>query len=732
MEFHLESEYKPSGDQPEAIAQLVSAIRSGVDDVTLLGVTGSGKTFTMANVIQQLQRPALILSHNKTLAAQLYGEFKTFFPGNAVEYFVSYYDYYQPEAYIPTTDTYIEKDLSINDQIEKLRLSAASALMSGRRDVIVISSVSCLYGIGNPEDFHSQTIAVRKGETRSLTGLLYKLVDALYSRTETDFKRGTFRVHGDIVDIFLGGADEAVRVEFFGDEVDSLSLIDPVTGAHLESLDEVTIAPANNFVTTRERSIAAVSQIQDDLTKQIEYFESIDKGLEAKRLKQRVEYDLEMIKEMGYCPGIENYSRYFDGRKPGERPFCLLDYFPDDFITFIDESHVTLPQIHGMFGGDHSRKEVLVEYGFRLPAASDNRPLKFEEFEALTGQKIYVSATPADYELEKSGGLVVEQLVRPTGLLDPPIEVRPKEGQVDDLVEEIRKRAERDERILVTTLTKRMAEEMDAYLGRIGIRVRYIHSDVDTAERVEIIEDFKNGLFDVLVGVNLLREGLDIPMVSLVAIFDADIEGFLRNTKALTQTAGRAARNVNGLVIMYADNITPSMEQTIRETNRRRTKQIEYNKLHNITPTQIQAHSNSLIENLMSGKDSDRRGKTVNPRLANGTTGRVSAANSYDDPVYIPNPSDLGRGEIAVGFGHDSRRTDGAAFKDGHVVADLAAVLQDPVIRSMSREQVERMVEEDKRRMKKSAADLDFAQAAKYRDEMWALQEYLKVWKDIR
>ena len=732
MEFHLESEYKPSGDQPEAIAQLVSAIRSGVDDVTLLGVTGSGKTFTMANVIQQLQRPALILSHNKTLAAQLYGEFKTFFPGNAVEYFVSYYDYYQPEAYIPTTDTYIEKDLSINDQIEKLRLSAASALMSGRRDVIVISSVSCLYGIGNPEDFHSQTIAVRKGETRSLTGLLYKLVDALYSRTETDFKRGTFRVHGDIVDIFLGGADEAVRVEFFGDEVDSLSLIDPVTGAHLESLDEVTIAPANNFVTTRERSIAAVSQIQDDLTKQIEYFESIDKGLEAKRLKQRVEYDLEMIKEMGYCPGIENYSRYFDGRKPGERPFCLLDYFPNDFITFIDESHVTLPQIHGMFGGDHSRKEVLVEYGFRLPAASDNRPLKFEEFEALTGQKIYVSATPADYELEKSGGLVVEQLVRPTGLLDPPIEVRPKEGQVDDLVEEIRKRAERDERILVTTLTKRMAEEMDAYLGRIGIRVRYIHSDVDTAERVEIIEDFKNGLFDVLVGVNLLREGLDIPMVSLVAIFDADIEGFLRNTKALTQTAGRAARNVNGLVIMYADNITPSMEQTIRETNRRRTKQIEYNKLHNITPTQIQAHSNSLIENLMSGKDSDRRGKTVNPRLANGTTGRVSAANSYDDPVYIPNPSDLGRGEIAVGFGHDSRRTDGAAFKDGHVVADLAAVLQDPVIRSMSREQVERMVEEDKRRMKKSAADLDFAQAAKYRDEMWALQEYLKVWKDIR
>ena len=731
MEFHLESEYKPSGDQPEAIDQLVSAINSGVSDVTLLGVTGSGKTFTMANVIQKLQRPALILSHNKTLAAQLYGEFKTFFPGNAVEYFVSYYDYYQPEAYIPTTDTYIEKDLSINDQIDKLRLSAASALMSGRRDVIVISSVSCLYGIGNPEDFHSQTITLHRGETRSLTGLLYQLVDALYSRTEVDFKRGTFRVHGDTIDIFLGGADEAVRVEFFGDEIDSLSLIDPVTGAHLETLEEVSIAPANNFVTTKERSIAAVSHIQDDLTKQLEYFEEIGKGLEAKRLKQRVEYDLEMIKEMGYCPGIENYSRYFDGRKPGERPFCLLDYFPDDFITFIDESHVTLPQVHAMFGGDHSRKEILVEYGFRLPAASDNRPLKFEEFEALTGQKVYVSATPADYELAKSEGLVVEQVVRPTGLLDPPIEVRPTEHQVDDLVEEIRKRAELDERVLVTTLTKRMAEELDEYLRRIGVRVRYIHSDVDTSERVEIIEDFKMGLFDVLVGVNLLREGLDIPAVSLVAILDADKEGFLRTTRALTQTAGRAARNVNGLVIMYADSITKSMDETIRETNRRRTKQIEYNKLHGIVPQQIQTRSNSLVNELASTKEStDRRGKPVNPRLANGTTGRVSAANSYDDPTYIPNPSDLGRGEIAVGFGHDSKRDPGSAFKDGHVVADLAAVLQDPVIRSMTRSQIEKMVEEDKRRMKKSAAELDFTQAAHYRDEMWALQEYLKVWKD--
>ena len=723
MKFVLESAYKPAGDQPLAIDQLSSALREGVGDVTLLGVTGSGKTFTMAGVIERLQRPALVLSHNKTLAAQLYGEFKSFFPSNAVEYFVSYYDYYQPEAYIPTTDTYIEKDLSINDQIEKLRLSAASALMSGRRDVIVVSSVSCLYGIGNPEDFHAQTIEVSRGERRTLTGLLYKLVDALYSRTETDFKRGTFRVHGDIIDVFLGGADEAVRIEFFGDEVESLSLIDPVTGARIEDLDHVSICPANNFVTTRERSIAAVSAIQDDLVKQIGWFESQGKGLEAKRLKQRVEYDLEMIKEMGYCPGIENYSRYFDGRKEGERPFCLLDYFPKDFITFIDESHVTLPQVRAMYGGDHSRKSVLVEYGFRLPAASDNRPLKFDEFEALTGQKVYVSATPADYELEKSGGLVVEQVVRPTGLLDPPIEVRPIEGQVDDLVEEIRKRAEVDERVLVTTLTKRMAEELDSYLRRIGVRVRYIHSDVDTTERVEIIEDFKNGLFDVLVGVNLLREGLDIPAVSLVAILDADKEGFLRTGRALTQTAGRAARNVNGLVIMYADHITPSMEQTIRETERRRSRQIAYNKQHGITPTQVQTRTNSLAGELGGAKP-------VGRGLAGGTTGRVSAANSWEAPEYIPNPSDFGRGSVSVGFGHDALREKGAAYSDGFIRADLAAVLQDPVIRSMSRAQVEKMIEEDRARMKKSAAELDFAAAARYRDEMWALQQYLKVWKD--
>ena len=722
MKFDLQSMYKPSGDQPEAIEQLSHALKKGVHDVCLLGVTGSGKTFTMANVIAKLQRPALILSHNKTLAAQLYGEFKSFFPYNAVEYFVSYYDYYQPEAYIPTTDTYIEKDLSINDQIEKLRLSAASALMSGRRDVIVISSVSCLYGIGNPEDWKAQTITVHRGQTLSQTTFLYSLVESLYSRNEVDFQRGTFRVRGDTVDVFLGGSDEAVRIEFFGNEVDAVSLIEPLSGRKMESLEYVDIYPANNFVTTRERSIAAVSHIQDDLKAQIDFFESIGKPLEAKRLQQRVENDLEMIKEMGYCPGIENYSRYLDGRKPGQRPFCLLDYFPKDFITFIDESHVTLPQIHAMYGGDHSRKSVLIEYGFRLPAAADNRPLTFDEFEGLTGQKVYVSATPADYELEKSEGLVVEQVVRPTGLLDPPIEVRPVENQVDDLVEEIRKRAEKDERVLVTTLTKRMAEELDEYLRRIGIRVRYIHSDVDTAERVEIIEDFKNGLFDVLVGVNLLREGLDLPTVSLVAILDADKEGFLRTARALTQTAGRAARNINGLVIMYADVITPSMEFTIRETNRRREKQMAYNKLHHITPRQVETHGNELASELTS--------KRMNPRIANGTTGRVSAPNSYDDPTYIPNPSDLGRGSVSVGFGHDSKRDQGAAFSEGRVQADLAAVLQDPVIRSMSREQVEKLIEEDRARMKHSAETLEFTEAARYRDEMWALQEYLKVWKE--
>lgn len=554
MQFKISSEYKPSGDQPEAIEGICSAIRQGSDAVTLLGVTGSGKTFTMANVIEKLQRPALILSHNKTLAAQLYGEFKSFFPNNAVEYYVSYYDYYQPEAYIPTTDTYIEKDLSINEQIDKLRLSAASALMSGRRDVIVVSSVSCLYGIGNPQDFHSQTVQVHVGQQISETRLLYHLVDALFSRTETDFKRGTFRVRGDTVDVYLGGSDEAVRIEFFGDEIDALSLIDPVTGATIERLSEVPIYPAGNFVTTKEKSTRAVSLIQDDLVKQLEYFESIGKGLEAKRLKQRVEYDLEMIKEMGYCPGIENYSRYFDGRSSGQRPFCLIDYFPDDFITFIDESHVTIPQIRAMYGGDHSRKSVLIEYGFRLPAAADNRPLTFDEFESITGQTVYVSATPSEYELNKSEGLVVEQVVRPTGLLDPPIEVRPTHDQVDNLLEEIRKRSEVDERVLVTTLTKRMAEELDDFFGKRGVRCRYIHSDVDTAERVEIIEDFKNGLFDVLIGVNLLREGLDIPSVSLVAILDADqgrlpevTGGIDTDRRTRSEKRSRTGDNVCGL-----------------------------------------------------------------------------------------------------------------------------------------------------------------------------------------
>ncbi len=723
MKFRLESAYKPSGDQPEAIEGLCKALSQGVPDVTLLGVTGSGKTFTMANVIERLQRPALILSHNKTLAAQLYGEFKSFFPANAVEYFVSYYDYYQPEAYIPSTDTYIEKDLSINDQIDKLRLSAASALLSGRRDVIVVSSVSCLYGIGNPEDFHSQTINIRNGETRSLTRLLYQLVDALYSRTETDFKRGTFRVRGDTVDVYLGGADDAVRVEFFGDEVENLSIIEPSTGARIEDVEEISIYPANNFVTTRERAARAVSEIQDDLKAQLSYFEEIGKGLEAKRLRQRVENDLEMIKEMGYCPGIENYSRYFDGRKPGQRPFCLIDYFPKDFITFIDESHVTLPQIRAMYGGDHSRKSVLVEYGFRLPAASDNRPLTFDEFEGVTGQKVYVSATPADYELGKSEGLVVEQVVRPTGLLDPPVEVRPTKNQIDDLVEEIRKRAEADERVLVTTLTKRMAEELDEYLTKIGIRCRYIHSDVDTTERVEIIEDFKNGLFDVLVGVNLLREGLDIPSVSLVAILDADKEGFLRSGRALTQTAGRAARNIHGLVIMYADTITDSMEETIRETDRRRRKQMEYNKLHGITPKQVEVRSNALVLELYKDSGKEKKGWP-------GQTGLVSAEDSVSNPRYIPSPTELGRGTVSVGLGQDSVREEQTAYESGFVKADLAAVLQDPVIRSMSRDQVEKMVAEDRRRMEKSAASLDFAQAARYRDEMWALQEYLKVWKE--
>ncbi len=664
MNFKIESPYKPTGDQPQAIRELTQAIREGVDAVTLLGVTGSGKTFTMANVIEQLQRPALILSHNKTLAAQLYGEFKSFFPNNAVEYFVSYYDYYQPEAYMPVTDTYIEKDLSINDEIEKLRLSCSSALLSGRKDVIVVSSVSCLYGIGNPADFHSNTITLKVGQVLARTQFLYKLVDSLYSRNDVEFKRGTFRVKGDSVDIYLAYGDKGCRVIFFGDEVEEIEMFDPVTGGTIEFVDELSIFPANIFSTTKERIKSAVWNIQEDLVKQCEFLHSIEKHAEAKRLKQRVEYDLEMIKEIGYCSGIENYSRYFDGRSAGTRPFCLLDYFPSDFVTFIDESHVTIPQIRAMYGGDRSRKETLIEYGFRLPAAADNRPLKFDEFESLSRQTVFVSATPAPYELDKSQGLIVEQVVRPTGLLEPPIEIRPTEDQIDDLLEEIQIRVEKDERVLVTTLTKRMAEELDKYLQKMDVRCRYIHSDVDTMERIEIIEDFQAGRFDVLIGVNLLREGLDLPQVSLVAILDADKEGFLRSETALTQTAGRAARNINGLVIMYADTITKSMRRTIDETNRRREKQMEYNRVNNIVPTQVLKKERNVMDRAQSGMEYARDEAKVN-------------------------------------------------------------ILEDPVIRQMGKEQLQKAMASAKREMEKAAAELDFVRAAKFRDEMRYLGELI-------
>ncbi len=595
MKFKISSEYKPTGDQPEAIKQLVEGIERGDRFQTLLGVTGSGKTFTMANVVETVERPTLVLSHNKTLAAQLYGEMKQFFPENAVEYFVSYYDYYQPEAYIPTTDTYIEKDLSINKDIEKLRLSATSALLSGRRDVVVVSSVSCLYGIGNPEDFHANVTHLKIGQLVSRNAMLRQLVDALYSRSEIDFERGNFRVKGDTVDIYPAYADDAIRIVFWGEEIEEISSFEPFSGRIINALDEIYIYPANIFVTTRERMNSAIRQIQDDLVLQVEYFEEIGKPLEAKRILERVEYDLEMMRELGYCPGIENYSRYFDGRKPGTRPFCLLDYFPDDFLCIIDESHVTIPQIRAMFGGDNSRKMNLVEYGFRLPAAMDNRPLKFEEFEAMTNQVIYVSATPADYELERCEGVVVEQIIRPTGLLDPLIDVRPSTNQIDDLMHEINLRVENNERVLVTTLTKRMAEELSKFLANNGVKTRYIHSDVDTIERVEIMEQLRKGQFDVLVGINLLREGLDLPEVSLVAILDADKEGFLRSERSLTQTAGRAARNLNGMVIMYADKITGSMQRTIDSTNYRREKQLKFNEDNNITPTQIIKPTREII-----------------------------------------------------------------------------------------------------------------------------------------
>ncbi len=596
MDFKIVSGFVPTGDQPEAIRQLENGLRSGSRFQTLLGVTGSGKTFTVANVIEKVQRPTLVLSHNKTLAAQLYSEFKEFFPDNAVEYFVSYYDYYQPEAYLPVTDTYIEKDLSINDEIEKLRLSTTSSLLSGRRDVIVVSSVSCLYGIGNPDDFHSNTIKLHKTQIINRNQFLRRLVDSLYSRSETEFGHGKFRVRGDTVDVFLAYGDIAYRIVFWGDEIEEISSLEPQSGQITGELEQVVIYPANIFVTTRERMQMAIRNIQDDMFEQVQLFNDQGRKLEGERLKQKVEYDLEMIKELGYCSGIENYSRYFDGREAGTRPFCLLDYFPDDFLAVVDESHVTLPQIRAMYGGDYSRKKTLVDFGFRLPAAIDNRPLKFEEFEEITGQQIFVSATPGDYELEKCEGVIVEQVIRPTGLPEPVIEVRKSDNQIDDLIGEIHKRTERNERVLVTTLTKRMAEELSKYLTRMDINCRYIHSDIDTLQRVEIMEGLRNGEFDVLIGVNLLREGLDLPEVSLVAIIDADKEGFLRSARSLTQTAGRAARNINGMVIMYADTITRSMRQSIDDTTKRREKQLAYNKKNNITPAQIVRSKRSSIK----------------------------------------------------------------------------------------------------------------------------------------
>jgi excinuclease ABC subunit B len=666
MKFKLESAYKPLGDQPMAIAEITQGIKSGIPFQTLLGATGTGKTFTMANVVEQVQKPTLVLSHNKTLAAQLYGEFRQFFPQNAVEYFVSYYDYYQPEAYIPTSDTYIEKDLSINDEIEKLRLSTTSALLSGRRDVLVVASVSCIYGMGNPEDFYAQTIRIKVGDHISRNKFLYQLIEGLYFRTEQEFKRGTFRVIGDTVDVFLAYAENAVRIYFWGDEIEAIELIDPLTGQALDKMDQFTINPANLFVTTRERIKGATYKIQDDLVAQIEFFKETGKPLEAKRLEQRVEYDLEMIRELGYCSGIENYSRYFDGRKPGTRPFCLLDYFPDDWLLIIDESHVTIPQIRAMYNGDRMRKTNLVEYGFRLPAALDNRPLKFEEFEGLINQAVYVSATPGDYELDKSEGLFAEQIIRPTGLLDPLIEVRPTKNQIDDLIEEINLRAERDERVLITTLTKRMAEELHKYFQRLHIRCRYIHSEVDTLERVEILRELRLGIFDVLIGVNLLREGLDLPEVSLVAILDADKEGFLRNQRSLIQTIGRAARNVNGTVIMYADRETDSMKKAMEETERRREKQVAYNLKHNMKPTPLVRDREAILRSTSMGAKSKK----------------------YED------------------------------YKQ----PEESALVAEPNMDYAGPEALNKRIEQVRRQMEKAAKALDFIEAARLRDLLFELQ----------
>ncbi len=668
MQFQIVSNFEPTGDQPEAIRQLVVGVQKGYKYQILQGVTGSGKTFSIANVIQQLQRPTLILSHNKTLAAQLFSEFKMFFPNNRVEYFVSYYDYYQPEAFIPSTNTYIEKDLSINDELEKLRLSTTSALLSGRRDIIVVSSVSCLYGIGNPTDFHENVIEIHVGQNISRNLFLRNLVNSLYSRNEIEFRRGTFRVKGDSVDIFVAYGDYAYRVVFFGDDIEEIETFDPLDGNRIEQLEQAIIYPASIFMTSKFRMQNALKQIEDDLFAQAKFFRNIGKPLEAKRIEDRVTYDLEMMRELGHCSGIENYSRYFDGRKPGTRPFCLLDYFPKDFIHIVDESHVTLPQIRGMYGGDHSRKQNLVEYAFRLPSAIDNRPLKFEEYEQLVNQTIYMSATPADYELERCGGVIVEQLIRPTGLLDPSIEVRPTLNQIDNLVSEIHKRTQIDERVLVTTLTKRMAEELTKYFARISIRCRYIHSDVDTLERVQIMSDFRKGMFDVLIGVNLLREGLDLPEVSLVAILDADKEGFLRSERSLTQTAGRAARNVNGKVIMYADKITDSMRRTIDETNRRRIRQSTYNELHGITPMQIVKSTDSALSN------NEEKPHRAEPK------------------AYIE-PED--------------------------VALNIAA---EPVYQYMTKKQLEQAIDTVKKAMLKASKELDFLEAARLRDEMYELQ----------